>query len=47
MALFHLGQLYINQGEREAALKCFQDYLRASPNAPNAHQVEKLIAMLR
>ena len=46
-ALFHLGQLYLNKGEREAALKCFQEYLRVSPDAPNARQVEKLIAMLR
>jgi len=46
MALFHLGQVYINKGEREAALKYFEEYLRVSPNAPNARQVEKLIAML-
>ena len=47
VALFHLGQLYISKGEREAALKSLQEYLRAAPDAPNARQVEKLIAMLR
>jgi protein O-mannosyl-transferase len=47
LALYHLGRLYTNKGEREAALKYFQEYLRVSPDAPNAHQVEKLIAMLQ
>ena len=47
MALFHLGQLYINKGERERALQTFETYLQASPGAPNADQVRKLIAMLR
>jgi tetratricopeptide (TPR) repeat protein len=47
MALFHLGQLYMNKGNRDAALKYFQTYLQVAPDAPNAQQVEKLIAMLR
>jgi tetratricopeptide (TPR) repeat protein len=47
LALYHLGRIYINKGEREAALKYFQEYLRVSPDAPNAHQVQKLIAMLQ
>ena len=47
LALYHLGRLYTNKGEREAALKYFQEYLRVSPDAPNARQVEKLIAMLQ
>ena len=47
LALFHLGQLYMNKGERELALKAFQDYLHDSPSARNADQVRKLMAMLR
>lgn len=47
IALFHLGELYMNKGDREAALKTFQAYLHDSPSAPNAAQVQKLIAMLR
>jgi hypothetical protein len=29
------------------ALKSFESYLRETPNAPDASQVEKLIGMLR
>ena len=47
VALLHLGKLYMKRGEREMALKSFESYLRESPNAPEAAQVEKLIAMLR
>jgi len=47
MALFHLGQLYMNKGDRDAAVKYFQNYLQVAPNAANAQQVEKLIAVLR
>ena len=47
MALFHLGQLYLSKGNRDAALKYFQTYLQVAPDAANAQQVEKLIAMLR
>jgi tetratricopeptide (TPR) repeat protein len=47
VALLHLGRLYMKKGERELALKSFESYLRDTPNAPDASQVEKLIAMLR
>ena len=47
LALFHLGQLYMNRGERELALKAFEAYLRDSPGAANADQVRKLIVILR
>jgi tetratricopeptide (TPR) repeat protein len=47
IALFYLGQLCLQKGERELALKSFQSYLVESPNAVNATQVEKLIATLR
>lgn len=47
LALFHLGQLYMNKGEREQSLHAFEGYLRDSPSAANADQVKKLIAVLR
>ena len=47
VALLHLGKLYMKRGEREMALKSFESYLRESPNAADAAQVEKLIGMLR
>jgi tetratricopeptide (TPR) repeat protein len=47
VALLHLGKLYMKRGEREMALKSFESYLRESPNAPDAAQVEKLIGRLR
>ncbi|MEP6570336.1 MAG: tetratricopeptide repeat protein [Acidobacteriota bacterium] len=46
VALLHLGRLYMKRGEREMALKSFKSYLRETPNAPDAAQVEKLIGML-
>ena len=46
LALFYLGQLYMNKGNRELALRSFEIYLREVPNAANADQVRKLIAML-
>ena len=46
MALFHLGELYINKGDREAALKSLQAYVRESPSGSNAAQAQKLIATL-
>jgi Tfp pilus assembly protein PilF len=47
IALLHLGQLYMKKGERELAIQAFESYLRESPNAANAAQIEKLIAKLR
>jgi tetratricopeptide (TPR) repeat protein len=47
IALLDLGKLYMKRGEREMALKSFESYLRESPNAADAAQVEKLIGMLR
>ncbi len=47
LALFHLGQLYMNKGEREQALRAFEGYLHDSPAAANADQVRKMIAKLR
>jgi Flp pilus assembly protein TadD len=47
LALFYLGQLYMNRGDRESARQAFSEYLRDLPNADNADQVRKMIAMLR
>jgi tetratricopeptide (TPR) repeat protein len=47
VALLHLGQLYVRKGERELAIQAFESYLRESPNAANAAQIEKLIGTLR
>ncbi|HVG30117.1 MAG TPA: tetratricopeptide repeat protein [Pyrinomonadaceae bacterium] len=47
LALFHLGQLYLNRGNRAGALQYFETYLREAPEAENAEQVKKLIATLR
>lgn len=47
MALFHLGQVYMNKGERALALQALEAYLREVPNAANATQARKLIGMLR
>ena len=46
LALFYLGQLYMNRSNRELALSSFENYLREVPKAANADQVRKLIAML-
>lgn len=47
VSLYHLGQLYMNRGDRAAALKSFEEYLLVVPAAQNAQQVRKLISMLR
>ena len=46
LALFHLGQLYLTRGDKDSALNAFQLYLREVPDAANAEQVRKTIAML-
>jgi tetratricopeptide (TPR) repeat protein len=47
VALFYLGQLYMNKGQRDSALKSFEFYLRVAPTAENSDAAKKLIAMLR
>jgi tetratricopeptide (TPR) repeat protein len=47
LAQFHLGQLYMNKGERALALKAFETYLRDKPDAANAEQVRRLLGILR
>jgi Flp pilus assembly protein TadD len=46
-ALFHLGQIYANRGERERGRKMLESYLREAPNGPDAAQARKMISVLR
>ena len=47
IALFHLGQLLMDHGDRKNAKDAFELYLREAPNAANAATAQKLIAMLK
>jgi len=47
LALFHLGEVYMNRGERGLARQALETYLHDSPNAANAGQARKLIGMLQ
>lgn len=47
VALFYLGQLYMNLGQRDSALKSFELYLRVAPAAENSETARKLIGMLQ
>ncbi len=47
MALFHLGQIYMNKGQRKPAREMFQSYLREAPNGPDAAEARKMIGVLR
>ena len=47
VALFDLGQIYLNQGDRKLALETFERYLSEAPKAANAAEVRKLIQVLQ
>ena len=47
VALFYLGQNYRDQGDRSLALQYLEKYLSVVPNAANAEQARRMIAMLR
>jgi superkiller protein 3 len=47
VALFDLGQIYMNKGERRRALEMFERYLSEDPKAANAAEVRKLIQILQ
>jgi Tfp pilus assembly protein PilF len=47
LAQYHLGQLYMDRGERQLARKAFETYLRDKPDAANAEEVRRLLGMLR
>ena len=46
IALFHLGQLYMDRGDRKLAREYFQRYMKEAQNPGNLDQVRKLIALL-
>lgn len=47
VALFHLGEIYMNKGERLNAQRAFEAYLHDAPKAVNSAQARKLIRMLQ
>ena len=47
LAQYHLGQLYMNRGERARARKAFETYLHDKPDATNAEEVRRLLGILR
>jgi len=47
VALFYLGQNYRDEGDRSLALQYLEKYLSVVPNAANAEQARRMIAMLR
>lgn len=47
LALFHLGEVYMNRGERVLARQALEEYLHDTPNAANAVQARKLISILQ
>ena len=47
IALFHLGEIYLNEGDRSLSLQYLEKYLAVVPNAANADQARRMIAMLR
>ncbi len=47
VALFHLGQIYMNAGEREKARKAFESYVHAAPSGPNTAEAKIMIGILK
>ena len=47
LALFHLGQIYSNQGDRKRAREMFEEYLREAPDGADATRARKMIAILK
>lgn len=47
VALFQLGTVYVKSGERQAALKAFEQYVALSPKGPNVTEAKRQIALLR
>jgi tetratricopeptide (TPR) repeat protein len=46
LALYYLGHIYLNKGQRQRALEMFESYLSETPKAANEAEVRKLIEML-
>jgi Flp pilus assembly protein TadD len=47
LALYHLGHLYLNRGDRKQAIAAFDRYLNEAPKATNASEVKTLLATIR
>ena len=47
LALFHLGHVYLNRGDRKKAVVAFERYLSEAPKAANAGEVRALLATIR
>lgn len=47
IAYFHLGQVYLNMGDRPKAAAALKSYLRASPNGQKAAQARSLLSTLK
>jgi len=45
-ALFHLGQIYLNRGQRKRAAEMFEQYLSEEPNGPEASEARRLVKIL-
>lgn len=45
-AIYHLGRLYMQTGQREAARSSFALYLREAPNGSDSAEVRRLLATL-
>lgn len=47
IALFHLGQIFMDRGARDQARSYFERYVQEAPAADNIQSVRKLIALLQ
>jgi tetratricopeptide (TPR) repeat protein len=45
-ALFYLGRIYLDRGDRTVARQYLERYVRVAPKASNTAEARKLIAML-
>lgn len=46
IALFYLGQVYLDLGQQREALECFNAFLHASPNSPKAAEAKRMVEMI-
>ena len=46
VALFHLGQIYSDKGDRQRAREALEEYLREQPNGPEASDARRLLRIL-
>ncbi|HKB66673.1 MAG TPA: DUF2012 domain-containing protein [Pyrinomonadaceae bacterium] len=47
VALYRLGHIYLNKGDRKSAIGAFERYLSEAPDAANAGEVKALLITLR